>query len=166
MRHHVSRILPYSPDQLFDMVGDVARYPEFVPWITTMRADPVRDLGEGRSSLFAEASVGFSFLKERFGTNVTRDSAARRIDVALVSGPFKRLQNGWAFRPHPQGCEVVFDIDFEFKSKVLDLLLKANFGLAVDRLIACFESRARALYGPARAAASPKPLRSAAPGEA
>jgi coenzyme Q-binding protein COQ10 len=86
--------------------------------------------------------------------------------VSLVSGPFKRLNNAWAFRPHPSGCEVVFDIDFEFKSKVLDLLLKANFGLAVDRLIACFESRARALYGPARAAAPPVPLRPAAPGEA
>jgi coenzyme Q-binding protein COQ10 len=166
MRHHVSRILPYSPDQLFDLVGDVARYPDFVPWITTMRAEPTRDLGEGRSSLFAEAGVGFSFLKERFGTNVVRDSAKRRIEVTLVSGPFKRLHNDWAFRPHPSGCEVVFDIDFEFKSKVLDLLLKANFGIAVDRLIACFESRAKALYGPSRAAGAPGPLRPAAPGEA
>jgi len=166
MRHHVSRVLPYSPDQLCDLVGDVARYPDFVPWITTMRVDRTRDLGEGRSSLFAEASVGFSFLKERFGTEVLRDPAARRIEVSLVSGPFKRLHNSWAFRPHPSGCEVIFDIDFEFKSKVLDLLLKANFGIAVDRLIACFESRARALYGPARGAAAPSALRSAAPGEA
>jgi coenzyme Q-binding protein COQ10 len=166
MRHHVSRILPYSPDQLFDLVGDVARYPEFVPWINTMRVDRARDLGEGRSSLYADAGVGFSFLKERFGTDVMRDSAGRRIEVTLVSGPFKRLHNAWVFRPHASGCEVVFDIDFEFKSKVLDLLLKANFGLAVDRLIACFESRARALYGPARGPAAPAPLRSAAPGEA
>jgi coenzyme Q-binding protein COQ10 len=166
MRHHVSRILPYSPDQLFDLVGDVARYPDFVPWITTMRVDPTRELGEGRSSLFAEAGVGFSFLKERFGTNVTRDGPARKIEVSLVSGPFKRLQNAWAFRAHPSGCEVVFDIDFEFKSKVLDLLLKANFGLAVDRLIACFESRARTLYGPARGPTQPVALRPAAPGEA
>jgi coenzyme Q-binding protein COQ10 len=166
MRHHVSRILPYSPDQLFDLVGEVARYPEFVPWITTMRVDQAHDLGEGRSSLFAEAGVGFSFLKERFGTNVLRDSAARKITVTLVSGPFKRLENVWAFRPHPSGCEVVFDIDFEFKSKVLDLLLKANFGLAVDRLIACFESRARSLYGSSRGPAPATTLRSAAPGEA
>jgi coenzyme Q-binding protein COQ10 len=161
MRHHVSRILPYSPDQLFDLVGDVARYPEFVPWITAMRVDPTRNLGEGRSTLFAEAGVGFSFLKEQFGTNVMRDSAGRKIEVTLVSGPFKRLHNVWA-----SGCEVVFDIDFEFKAKVLDLLLKANFGLAVDRLIACFESRARALYGPTRAATTSTALRSAAPGEA
>jgi coenzyme Q-binding protein COQ10 len=166
MRHHVSRILPYSPDQLCALVGDVARYPEFVPWITAMRVDQTRDLGEGRSSLFAEAGVGFSFLKERFGTNVVRDSTARKIEVSLVSGPFKRLQNAWVFRPHPSGCEVVFDIDFEFKSRVLDLLLKANFGLAVDRLIACFESRARVLYGPARGSAASPALRSAAPGEA
>ena len=148
-RYHVTRLLPYTPEQLFALVGDVAAYPEFVPWITAMRAGPVREEGEGVSVLEAEASVGFSFLKEAFTTRVRRDAPQRVINVTLISGPFRRLENVWTFRPHARGCEVVFHIDFQFKAKMLDLLLKANFGYAVDKLIACFEARARALYAPA-----------------
>ncbi len=152
MRHHVVRALPYTPDQLFALVGDVARYPEFVPWITSLHATAPEPLSEGVDRLNADATVGFAFLKERFSTRITRDAPDREIEVALLSGPFKRLHNRWRFRAHAAGCEVVFDIDFEFKSRVLDLLLRANFGLAVDKLIACFEARARALYGEPAAA--------------
>jgi coenzyme Q-binding protein COQ10 len=147
VEHHVTRILPYTPDQLFTLVGDVAAYPDFVPWITSMQVGPVREDGAGVTSLDAEAGVGFSFLTERFATRVRRDGQARTIAVDLLSGPFRRLKNRWTFRPHPRGCEVVFDIDFQFKARMLDLLLKANFGFAVDKLIACFEGRARQLYG-------------------
>ncbi|MGC1304432.1 MAG: type II toxin-antitoxin system RatA family toxin [Caulobacteraceae bacterium] len=145
--HHVTRVLPYTPDQLFTLVGDVDAYPQFVPWITTMRVGAVRATGEGVTTLDAEAGVGFSFLKERFSTRVTRDAGARAIKVDLLSGPFRKLDNRWLFRPHPDGCEVVFDIAFQFKARMLDVLLKANFGYAVDKLIACFEDRARQLYG-------------------
>jgi coenzyme Q-binding protein COQ10 len=148
-RYQVTRLLPYTPDQVFTLVGDVARYPEFVPWITAMRTGPAREEGEGVSTLDAEAAVGFSFLKEAFATRVRRDAGEKRISVSLISGPFRRLENRWLFRPHPRGCEVDFDIDFQFRAKMLDLLLKANFGYAVDKLIACFEARARALYGDA-----------------
>jgi coenzyme Q-binding protein COQ10 len=147
MRHHVSRVLTYTPDQLFRLVGDVAAYPHFVPWITSMRTHGAADVSEGVNRVQADATVGFSFLKERFTTAVQRDAQQRKITVDLISGPFRKLHNEWRFEPHPAGCEVVFDIDFEFKAKLLDMLLKANFGLAVDRLIACFEARARALYG-------------------
>ena len=145
--HHVTRVLPYTPDQLFTLVGDVDAYPQFVPWITTMRVGGVRAVGEGVTTLDAEAGVGFSFLKERFSTRVTRDANTRTIKVDLLSGPFRKLDNRWLFRPHPGGCEVVFDIAFQFKARMLDVLLKANFGYAVDKLIACFEDRARQLYG-------------------
>jgi len=145
--YHVSRILPYTPDQLFALVGDVAAYPQFIPWITSMRAGEARPAGEGVTTLDAEAGVGFSFLRERFETRVRRDANANQITVGLLSGPFRRLDNRWAFRPHAMGCEVVFDIDFQFKARMLDVLLKANFGYAVDKLIACFEARARELYG-------------------
>lgn len=147
MHHHVVRLLPYTPDQLFALVGDVERYPEFIPWITAMRTGPIVQEGEGVSVLDAQASVGFSFLKEAFATRVRRDATAKRIAVSLIYGPFRHLENAWTFQPHPRGCEVVFDIDFQFRARMLDLLLKANFGYAVDKLIGCFEGRAKAIYG-------------------
>ncbi len=160
-RHHVERVLPYTPDQLFTLVGDVARYPEFVPWITSMRATAPAAAGEGVEVLEAEAGVGFSFLTERFTTTVRRDAGARVIDVGLVRGPFRRLANRWAFVDHPSGARVVFDIDFAFKTRVLDVLLAANFDRAVGKLIACFEGRAASLYGPATGAGGAPPMNAA-----
>lgn len=145
--HRVTKILPYTPDQLFQLVGDVTRYPEFVPWIVSLTASAPRIEAEGVDRLDAEARVGFSFLKERFATSVRRDSHARRIEVALLRGPFRRLSNRWTFLPHAAGTQIEFEIDFEFKSRLLDAMLVANFDRAVNRLIACFEDRARALYG-------------------
>ena len=150
MRHTVSRVLPYTPEQLFELVGDVERYPDFVPWVTSMRVWNRRDDGAGVTGMDAEAGVGFSFLRERFSTKVRRDEPAREITVSLISGPFKHLMNRWRFSPHPTGTTVDFYIDFEFKSKLLTALLTANFGHAVERLMGCFEDRARALYGPGR----------------
>ena len=156
MRHHVSKILPYTPDQLFALVGDVNAYPDFVPWITSMRTWNARRLGEGVEAVDAvdaEAGVGFSFLKERFSTRVRRDQSGRQIDVDLLSGPFKRLSNRWQFHEEEGGTRVEFDIDFQFKSRLLEALLAANFSHAVDRLMECFEARAKALYGTAEPAA-------------
>jgi coenzyme Q-binding protein COQ10 len=113
-----------------------------------MRTWNARQLGEGVDSLDAEAAVGFAFLKERFSTRVTRNAAERRIDVDLLAGPFRRLENRWAFHDDGQGgSRVEFDIDFQFKSRLLDALLAANFHQAVERLMGCFDARAAALYG-------------------
>ena len=129
-------------------MGDVERYPDFVPWINAMRTWNARSLSEGVTSLDAEAGVGFSFLKERFATRVRRDALNKQIDVSLLSGPFKRLTNRWRFLDAGHGCtRVEFDIDFQFKSRILETLLRANFAHAVDKLMACFEARAEALYG-------------------
>jgi coenzyme Q-binding protein COQ10 len=146
----VSRTLPYTPEQLFELVGDVAKYPEFIPWITHMRVSNERIEPEGVRALDAEAAVGFSFLRERFGTRVRRDPASHVIDVSLLSGPFRKLENRWRFTPSGPGTRIDFTIDFEFKVRLLDAVLRANFDKAVNRLIACFESRAQQLYGPAR----------------
>ena len=155
MRHHVSRSLPYAPDQLFRLVGDVSAYPEFVPWITGMRTWNARHLSDGVDAVDAEAAVGFSFLKERFATRVRRDSHNRQIDVHLISGPFRKLQNRWRFLDAGHGCtRIEFDIEFTFKSRMLEALLRSNFHTAVDRLIGCFEARAKALYGPQSAPAA------------
>ena len=155
MRHRVTKVLPYGPDQLFALVGDVERYPEFVPWITGMRTWNLRPAGEGVDMLDAEAAVGFSFLKERFSTRVRRDANTRTIQVGLISGPFKRLDNRWRFHEDAAGTKIEFEIDFEFKSRLLAALLSANFHQAVDRLIGCFEARADALYGPPAAGNAP-----------
>jgi coenzyme Q-binding protein COQ10 len=145
--HRVTRILPYTPEQLFELVGDVAEYPKFVPWITSMHTSRPRVEGEGVTTLDAEASVGFAFLKERFSTRVRRDAARHQITVTLISGPFRKLRNTWLFRPDEAGCKVIFDIEFEFKSKLLDMMLAANFDRAVNKLIGCFQAQAERLYG-------------------
>ncbi|MFZ3006626.1 MAG: type II toxin-antitoxin system RatA family toxin [Phenylobacterium sp.] len=139
-------MLPYSPDQLFALVGDVDAYPQFVPWIVGMRTWNGRTDSQGMTWTDAEAKVGFSFLKETFSTRVRRDPGNRQIDVGLISGPFKFLRNQWKFEPEGEGTRVEFDIDFEFKSKILGALLTSNFNHAVDKLMACFEARAEALY--------------------
>jgi coenzyme Q-binding protein COQ10 len=129
----------------------VAAYPDFVPWITAMRTWNARSLGEGVETVDAEAGVGFSFLKERFSTRVRRDAAQRQIDVGLLSGPFRRLANRWQFFEAGEGrTRVEFDIDFQFKSRLLETLLSANFAHAVERLMTCFEDRAKVLYGGSR----------------
>jgi coenzyme Q-binding protein COQ10 len=123
-------------------------YPDFVPWITSMRTWNLRALGEQVETVDAEAGIGFSFLKERFSSRVRRDAATKQIHVSLLSGPFKRLSNRWQFFDVGKGqTRVEFDIDFQFKSRLLEALLSANFTHAVDRLMTCFEERAKALYG-------------------
>ena len=150
MRHSEKRILPYTPRQLFELVGDVERYPDFVPWVLRLRTSNRREGGEGIALVDAEAEVGFSIVHERFSTRVKLDQEALAIDVDLISGPFRRLENRWRFAAHPKGAELSFAIDFEFKSRLLETLLRANFHRAVGRLIGCFEARAAALYAPSR----------------
>ncbi len=133
---------------MFALVGDVAAYPQFVPWVQSLRTWNHRAESADVDLLDAEVAVGFAMVKERFATRVRRDAAARRIEVALISGPFKRLHNRWGFHEAPDGgTRIEFDIDFAFKSPVLDALLRANFNSAVERLMSCFDARARTLYG-------------------
>ena len=142
----VTRVLPYAPEQLFELVGDVEAYPKFVPWITGMRTWNGRVDG-AVSTVDAEAQVGFSFLKEKFATRVRRDREALSIDVSLLYGPFKRLANGWRFVPEDEVTRVEFVIDFAFKSVLLDGMLAANIDKAANKLIQCFEDRAKQIYG-------------------
>ena len=147
MRHSLTRILPYEPRQLFELVGDVERYPQFVPWVTRLTVSNRQLDGTGVTRLDAAAQGGFSVIHERFSTRVRLDEPALAIDVELISGPFRRLSNRWRFKDHPKGAELTFEIDFEFKSRLLQGLLAANFHHAVNRLVGCFEDRAKVLYG-------------------
>jgi coenzyme Q-binding protein COQ10 len=147
LRHSLTRASPYKPGQLFDLVADVETYPEFVPWVTRLDTHSRRLTEEGALTLDAEADVGFSLVHERFSTRVRLDRAALAIDVHLISGPFRRLDNKWRFASRGEGAELSFSIDFEFKSRLLDRLFASNFHRAAERLVRCFEARARALYG-------------------
>jgi coenzyme Q-binding protein COQ10 len=118
-----------------------------VPWIKAMRTWNAREAAPGIDTLDAEATVGFKLLNERFSTRVRRDSMLKRIDVNLISGPFHTLVNNWAFYPDAGGTRIEFHIEFAFKSRILEALLSANFQHAVERLMSCFEARAKTLYG-------------------
>lgn len=111
-----------------------------------MRTWNAQTAGEGIESLDAEAGVGFAFLRERFATRVRRNAQTRTIDVSLLSGPFRKLENRWVFVEIEGGARIDFSIDFAFKSRLLEALLAANFNHAVDRLIGCFEAEAARRY--------------------
>ena len=145
--HRVTRILPYAPHQLAVLVADVRAYPDFVPWVTSMRVWNAREEAPGVDLLDAEAAVGFSFLKERFSTWVRHDRTAPAVEVGLIRGPFRTLRNRWEFHPDAGGTRVEFMIDFAFKSRLLDGMLHANFDRAVNALIRCFEAEAARRYG-------------------
>jgi coenzyme Q-binding protein COQ10 len=141
----------------------VEAYPKFLPWVSSMRTWNRSSPAEGMRTFDAEAKVGFAFVRETFATRVRLDEKDRLIDVSLLYGPFKRLKNGWRFAPSETGgTKIEFDIDFEFKSKLFDALLAANLRRAADRLIACFEGRARALYGSPALEAAAAPVKPAA----
>ncbi len=140
--HAEQRVLGYSPEQLYGLVADIERYPEFLPWCIAVR------IKRRESSLVvADLVIGFKMLRERFTSRVTLDKAGRRIDVVYVEGPFKYLNNHWTFADHPEGCLIDFYVDFEFRSKLLQKIMQPLFHEAVRRMVQAFETRAHALYG-------------------
>lgn len=145
--HRVTKILPYRPDQLAELVADVRAYPDFVRWVTSMRVWNAREEAPGVTLLDAEAAVGFSFLTERFSTWVRHDRNAPKVEVGLIRGPFRHLKNRWEFFPDPNGTRVEFMIDFAFRSPLLNGMLQANFDRAVSALMSSFETEARRRYG-------------------
>lgn len=141
--HAEQRHLPYSPDQLYDLVADVERYPRFLPWCKAARIAK-RD----GASFWADLIISFKVYRERFGSKVTLHPADKLIDVEYIDGPFKYLNNHWKFVDAGDGtCIVDFYVDFEFKNRVLQNLIGLLFNEAVRRMVAAFESRAKDLYG-------------------
>ena len=141
--HSEQRILPHRPEQLFDLVADVGRYPEFLPWCVAARV-----MSQSETDLRAELAIGFKGIRERFVSRVALDRPNLRIDVAYEKGPFKYLNNHWQFQPHGDGqCQLDFHVDFEFRSRILEMLMGKLFDEAVRRMVRAFETRADALYG-------------------
>jgi len=140
--HAERRSLPYAPEQLFDLVADIERYPEFLPWCVAARIR--RREGD---VVFADLVIGFKMVRERFTSRVVLERPWR-IDVTYAEGPFRHLKNHWIFEAGPEGGTVVdFYVDFEFRSRMLQTLIGPLFFEAVRRMVAAFESRAAALYG-------------------
>jgi coenzyme Q-binding protein COQ10 len=141
------RRVPYTAEQMFDLVADVERYPEFVPLCQALKLRQRNQKPDGTEVIVADMTVSFKLVKETFTSRVTLDRAGRKILVEYVSGPFSRLENRWTFEPNDCGCEVTFFIAYEFKSRMLALLMGTMFDTAFARLSAAFEKRADAIYG-------------------
>ena len=150
-RHAETRRLPYTPEQMFDLVADIGRYAEFLPWVQAMRI--VSDTG---TVVTADMIVGFKMVRERFTSRVTLDRPTH-IHVDYLNGPLKYLKNDWTFRAAPGGCEIDFLVDFEFRNRLFEALAGMFFGEAFKRMVGAFETRARAIYGPPVSAPSALP---------
>jgi coenzyme Q-binding protein COQ10 len=142
-----ARSVKHSPAQMFALVADVERYPEFLPLCEDLRIMRRVQSGEGIESLVASMSVGYKAVKETFTTRVTLDDPRLKITVEYVDGPFKYLENRWTFREAPEGCEVEFYINYEFKSFALGLLMGSVFDKAFRKFTEAFEERANEIYG-------------------
>jgi coenzyme Q-binding protein COQ10 len=156
--HRERRLLPYHPEQLFDLVADIERYPEFLPWC--LAAQIVRRSADGRE-LEAELSIGFKMLRESYLSRVYLERP-HAITVHYVRGPFRHLHNSWRFIPAPQAqtnklsCWLEFEIDFDFKNRLLAKLMEGLFFEAFKVMVGAFERRARQIYG-ASLSVSPPP---------
>ena len=147
-RHSETKYLPYSPEQMFALVADVARYDEFLPWVVAVR---IRSSSEAET--VADLIVGFNAFKERFTSRVTKQRPSH-ILVDYIEGPLKYLKNEWRFEPAAGGgTDVHFSVDFAFKSRLFESLAGAMFDRALRRMTGAFEQRAAALYGISRSSA-------------
>ncbi len=154
MHHHKeSRVLPYTPTQIFDMVADIEKYPDFLPWCTNALIVERKD-GEA----IADLRIGYGPLHETYTSKVLLERP-RKIEVVGIKGPFKFLDNVWEFSRDKGGCKVDFTIDFAFKSFLLQTMMGAVFHRAVHHMVASFEARAAELYR-----AAPKAKRSGTEG--
>ncbi|RFZ86580.1 type II toxin-antitoxin system RatA family toxin [Shinella sp. WSJ-2] len=140
------RPVPHSPDEMYALVADVERYPEFLPLCEALsvRSRKERD---GKELLVADMTVGYKAIRETFTTQVLLNGAERAIDVKYIDGPFRYLDNRWRFEPLPDGgCSVHFFIDYEFKSRILGALMGSMFDRAFRMFTEAFEKRADAIY--------------------
>ncbi|MCK9543464.1 MAG: type II toxin-antitoxin system RatA family toxin [Novosphingobium sp.] len=137
-----TRRLPYSAGQMFDLVVDVARYPEFLPWVAATRVRSDSD-----EEMIADMLVGFNALREKFTSRVTKERP-NRIEVQYVDGPLRDLDNLWLFRETgPDECEIDFSVEFTFRNAMFEMLAGQYFDKAFRKMMAAFEERAAQLYG-------------------
>jgi coenzyme Q-binding protein COQ10 len=146
-KHAETRILPYTAAQMYDLVADVASYPEFLPWCAAAR---IRSLNakDGRTEMLADLVISFKVFRERFGSRVNLDPSEKHIATEYLDGPFRHMQSEWRFSDTDDGgCKVDFKTDFEFKNRILEKVIGVVFHEAMQRIVLAFEKRAGVLYG-------------------
>jgi coenzyme Q-binding protein COQ10 len=145
-QHAETRRLPYTAQQMYDLVADVGRYPEFLPWCAAARIRSREDRGD-HEVMEADLVISFKVFRERFGSRVVLKHSQLRIETEYVDGPFRHMKSNWQFADAEGGCDVSFDVDFEFRNAVLQGMIGLVFNEAMHRIVRAFEARARALYG-------------------
>ena len=150
--HHERRTLPYSPQQMYDLVADVGSYPQFIPWTAAARVRSTRDEGEA-TVMLADLVISFKVFRERFGSRVVLRPDDRVIETSYIDGPFRQMESVWRFHEvegDPECCEIEFEVDFDFKNRLLQGAANMFFQDAMQRVVRAFERRAAELYGPHR----------------
>jgi coenzyme Q-binding protein COQ10 len=140
------RRVAYTPQQMYDLVADVEKYPQFLPLTEALRIR-TREQQDGRDVFTADMTVGYKAIRETFLTKVTLSPDVPMVEARYIDGPFRHLENRWRFHPVPGGCEIDFYIAYEFKSPLLAVLVGAMFDQAFRKFSQAFEARARAVYG-------------------
>jgi len=149
-RFNSRRQVNHSATQMFDLVADVERYPEFVPLCRTLKIRQRTARPDGTEVLVADMTVSFKLVREAFTSRVTLDRASLKILVEYLQGPFSNLENRWTFEARGENaCEVGFFLSYEFKSRMLAMLMGTMFDTAFARFAAAFEKRADVIYGKA-----------------
>jgi coenzyme Q-binding protein COQ10 len=142
-----TRRVTHTPEEMFDLVADVEKYPLFLPLCEGLKVRS-RVVGDGgRETLIADMSVGYKAIHETFTSKVTLDREKLKIMVAYLDGPFRALNNLWSFKPDGEGCLVEFFISYEFKSRMLSMVMGAMFDRAFRKFASAFEKRAEVVYG-------------------
>ncbi len=141
------RQLPYTAKQMYDLVADVARYPEFLPWTAAARVRSVVPQDDGSEVMTADLVVSFKVFRERFTSRVVLRPEGRAIETEYLDGPFKYMISEWGFTDTDAGCDVSFKVDFEFRNLLLQKAGGLFFYEAMQRIVRAFESRAADLYG-------------------
>ncbi|MXX89096.1 MAG: type II toxin-antitoxin system RatA family toxin [Boseongicola sp. SB0677_bin_26] len=145
--HTESRRVPYSARQMYDLVADVERYPEFLPWTTAARIREMRQEGS-HVVMLADLVVSFKVFSEKFGSRVTLWPDSNRINTEYLDGPFRRMNSDWEFADAEDGgSDVSFHVDFEFRNRLLQTTARLFFNEVTQRVVQAFERRAADLYG-------------------
>ena len=143
--HAETKYLPYTAKEMFDLVADISSYPEFLPWCAAARVRKEVQKGEVKQ-VEADLVISFKVFREKFGSRVLLDVSNYIIETEYIDGPFRYMHSVWSFENCKEGCEVKFDVNFEFKNAMLQSIIGLVFNDAMHRIVRAFERRASDLY--------------------